>query len=99
MNDLKHKLSGVPQFFIKRRVAIVAIVMLILLGFSLLQINSAISSESDTLSNDANLENAVLGKKVEFKADSLEKIVNLSGDKPDIGKVSGSHSKNPFESN
>jgi len=99
MNDLKHKLSGLPQLFIKRRIAIVAIVMLILLGFSLLQINSAISSGSDTLSSDANLENAILGKKVEFKAESLEKIVNLSGDKPDIGKDSGSHSKNPFGPN
>lgn len=98
MNDLKKRLAKVPAILIQSRIIIVTIIVLIMMGFGLVQINSAITSEPSSANSDAQLQNQVLGKKVEFDDQKLAKILGLSGEKPNIEKIGTSKTRNPFKS-
>lgn len=78
------------------KVIIIAILALILFGYALLQIDAAISKDAVT---GADQEVPVLTpKKVNFDAETIDKINALSGEEADISKPTSSRTENPFDS-
>ena len=76
MNDLKKHLAKVPAILIQSRIIIVTIIVLIMMGFGLVQINSAITSEPSSANSDAQLQNQVLGKRLNSMIRNSQKYLD-----------------------